>query len=668
VQDPLFEPIRVGALALANRIVMPAMHLQMARGHEVTDPIVAFYGERARGGAGLVTVGFATVDAHAGSPAHIGAHRDAFVPGLARLAAEIHAGGARAAVQLNHAGRYAHSRALGGETPVAPSSVPCRLTGETPRALAEPEIEAIVAAFGDAARRVKEAGFDGVEILCGTGYLVSAFLSPLTNRRTDRWGGSLENRMRFGVEVVRAVRAAVGPGVAVLARVNGMEGMEGGTGRDELLEFAAGLAAEGADALGVNVGWHESRFPQVVASVPRGAFAHLARAVKARVDVPVAASHRINDPALARALLAAGTCDLVAMGRPLIADPCLPEKAREGREDEIVHCVACGQGCLDQVLAMKPVQCLVNPRAGHEAERTHGPARRAVKVLVVGGGPAGMSAAMAAADRGHAVVLYERGARLGGQLQEAGAPPGRGELAGLALDLARQLDLRGVRVELGREVDGGVMDAERPDALVLATGATPIAPPIPGADLPSVVQAAAVLRGERSPGRRVVVVGGGAVGVETALFLAERGTVSAETARFLVEHGAEPLDDVRALLLRGTRRITVVELTGELGRNLGRTTRWTLLRELELRGVETRPGTRVLEIGTSAVRLEREGRVEEIPADTVVLAVGARSHDPLQPLARARGIPFRVVGDAASVATALEAIHQGFVAGSEIAV
>ncbi len=638
MHDPLFEPIRVGALALANRIVMPAMHLEMARAHAPTEPLLAFYRERARGGAALVTVGFATVDRRAGSPAHLGAHRDALVPGLARLAAAIQEGGARAAVQLNHAGRYARSREI-GETPVAPSAVPCRLTGETPRALAEEEIEKIVGAFAAAARRVKHAGFDAVEILCGTGYLVSAFLSPLTNHRSDGWGGSPEKRMRFGLEVVRAVRATVGDGFPVLARVNGLEGMEGGTAPEELLEFAVRLADEGADALNVNVGWHESRVPQVVASVPRGGFADLARAVKARVRVPVAASHRINDPAVARALLAGGACDLVAMGRALVADPRLPEKAREGREEEIVHCVACGQGCFDNVLAGKPLECLANPRAGHERERGSGPARRVVKVLVAGGGPAGMSAAAAAADRGHAVVLYERGPRLGGQLRLAAEPPGRGELAVLADDLARQLELRGVRVELGCEVDGRILDDEGPDVVVLATGATPLVPPIPGATLPHVVQAAAVLAGEAPAARRVAVIGGGAVGVETALLLAAR------------DPGA---------------RVALFELGGELGANLGRTTRWTMLRDLAERGVLCRTGARVLEIRDRSVRIESAGHVEEILADGVVLAVGSRSHDPLQPLARARGIPYRLVGDAAAVGTALGAIHQGFLVGSAI--
>ncbi len=262
MNDPLFEPLLINRLSVKNRIAMPAMHLNMARRFEVTERLVDFYAERARGGAGMITVGYATVDELAGNPGNIGAHDDAFVPGLARLAAAIRTNGARAAVQLNHAGRYNHSLLIGGKQPVAPSAVASRLTGETPRELAIGEIQRIVERFSDAARRVREAGFDALEILSGTGYLVSEFLSPLTNRRADAYGGSFENRMRFGIEIVRAVRAAVGEDFPLLVRVNGNELMRGGSSRKELQEYSVRLVAEGVDALCVNVGWHEAQVPR----------------------------------------------------------------------------------------------------------------------------------------------------------------------------------------------------------------------------------------------------------------------------------------------------------------------------------------------------------------------------------------------------------------------
>lgn len=664
--DPLFQPITINTLEVKNRIFMPAMHLNMARNFAVTDRLVEFYAERARGGAGLITVGYATVDELSGNPGNIGAHRDDFIPGLARLAAAIRENGAAASVQLNHAGRYNHSMLLGGKQPVAPSPVASRLTRETPRELTVEEIGAVVKRFAQAARRVREAGFDAVEILAGTGYLISEFLSPLTNRRTDDYGGSFENRMRFGLEVVGAVRGAVGRDFPLLVRLNGNEFMKGGSTREELQEFAVRLTEGGADALCVNVGWHEAQVPQIVAEVPRGVFAYLARGIRERVGVPVIASHRINDPAVAREMLADGICDMVAMGRALIADPWLPEKAREGREWEIVHCVACGQGCFDNLFKMKAVECLCNPRAGYERERVLGKADKPLNVMVVGGGAAGMSAALAAAERGHRVTLYERGNRLGGQLHLAGAPPGREEFVELAHDLARQLPLHGVKVVLDTEVDGTLLDATRPDAVVLATGGASIVPSIPGVKLPHVVQAWDVLAGKVRAGRRVVVIGGGAVGVETALFLAEKGTLSGEALKFLLVHGAESPDNLYRLAVQGTREVTVLEMIEELGKNFGRTTRWGMLQDVERLGIRTRTAARALEITPTSVRIEANGTEATVLADTVVLAVGTRPYNPLQEEVAQRGIPFRVAGDATAAAMVFDAVHQGFAAGAGI--
>ncbi len=653
-------------MEVKNRIFMPAMHLNMARNYKVTDRLVDFYAERARGGAGMITVGYATVDERSGNPGNIGAHSDDFIPGLSRLAAAIREQGARASVQLNHAGRYNHSMLMGGKQPVAPSAVASRLTRETPKELEVADITEVIASFADAARRVKEAGFDAVEILAGTGYLISEFLSPLTNRRGDEYGGSFDNRIRFGLEVVAAVRGAVGKDFPLLVRLNGNEFMEGGTTAEELREFAAALADGGVDAICVNVGWHEAQVPQIVSEVPRGVFAYLAREIRGRVTIPVIASHRINDPVVAREMLAGGVCDMVAIGRALIADPDFPEKARSGREGEIVHCVACGQGCFDNLFKMKAVECLCNPLAGYESSRRGAPAKVPLKVMVVGGGAAGMSAAIAAAGRGHRVTLFERDGRLGGQLLLAGAPPGRGEFRQLATDLVRQVTLSGVNVVLGSRVDEIMIDSFSPDALIVATGGVPVTPAIEGVELPHVVQAWDVLAGKVSTGKRVVVIGGGAVGVETALLLAEQGTLSPEALKFLLVHGAEPAERLYSLATRGKLDVTVIEMLDQLGKNFGKSTRWGMLQDVERYGVRSRTAARVVEITPHHVRIEVDGREEELGADTVVLAVGTRPYNPLQEAATARGILARVVGDAVRPAMVFDAIHEGYMAACEI--
>ena len=668
MNDPLFAPITINTLEIKNRIYMPAMHLGMGVDFEVTDQIVSFYAERARGGAGMICVGYATVDALSGNTQNIGAHDDRFIPGLARLAGAIRENDARSAVQLNHAGRYNFSFFLNGQQPVAPSAIASRMTRETPRELSLSEIGDVVNHFALAAGRVKAAGFDAVEVLSGTGYLISEFLSPLTNHRQDAYGGSLENRMRFGLEVMSAVREAVGHDFPLIVRINGNDFMEGGQDPEELRTYAETLTTRcGVDAVCVNVGWHEARVPQIVTSVPRGVFAYLARGIRERVSVPVIASHRINDPATARALIGDGMCDMVAMGRSLIADPWLPEKARTGREREIVHCIACAQGCFDHLFQLKSVQCLCNPRAGRESDTRIEKAAIPKTVMVVGGGAAGMSAALAAAERGHKVALYERAMTLGGQLFLAAAPPGRAEFAELAKDLATQIGSSGVSVVLNTPVDASVVDACAPDVVIVATGACPLTPPIPGANMPHVVQAWDVLAGKIHTGRRVVVIGGGAVGVEVSLFLAEKGTLSPEAVKFLMVNRAAPPEEIYRLATRGTKEVFLIEMLGKIGKDIGKSTRWTLLQEMDRVGIRSGVDTRALEITADGVRVASgSGQEETISADTVVLAAGSVSYNPLQKVLEKAGIPFCIAGDAGGVGLAFDAVHQGFDAGRSL--
>ncbi len=666
MHDLLFKPIFIGNLEVKNRIYLPAMHMNMAADYLVTEQLIDFYAERARGGVGMISVGYATVDELSGSTLNIGAHDDAFIPGLTDLANGIKQNGACCAVQLNHAGRYNFSFFMGGKTPVAPSAIPSRLTKETPRELTIDEIETTIESFAQAARRVQEAGFDAVEVLSGTGYLISEFLSPLTNQRTDKYGGSYENRMCFGLTVMQRIKEATGHEYPLIVRMNGNDFMPGGQGRIELAEYAQALVDVGVNALCINVGWHEARVPQITTAVPRGVFGYLAKGIRNLVSVPVIASHRINDPATAREMIADGLCDMVAMGRPLIADPFLPQKAAAGSEQEIVHCIACAQGCFDHLFKLKPVECLCNPKAGHEKECRFMETDKPAKVLVVGGGPAGMSAALAAAECGHEVVIYEKASRLGGQLYLASAPPGRAEFAELAKDLATQVAVQKIRVVLNTAMDEKILAHEKPDTVILATGAKPITPPIPGAELAHVVQSWDVLSDAVTTGQKVVVIGGGAVGVETALYLGEKGTLSAEAVKFLLVNKAETTNDLYELATQGTKDVMLIEMVKKIGKDIGLSTRWGMLQNMGRVGIRTNKNTKALEITNEGVRVEMNGQTETIPADTVVLAVGSESYNPLQELVEQKGIPCQVIGDAQKVALAFDAVHNGFAAGRNL--
>ncbi len=667
MRDPLFEPITINRLEIKNRIYLPAMHMGMAVDFQVTDQLVDFYAERARGGAGMIVVGNATVNDVSGFFQYIGAHSDDFIPGLTRLSNAIKDNGARSAVQLNHAGRYSHSVLMGGKKPVAPSPLASSLSGETPDELDIEGIRKTVADFADAALRVKRCGYDAVEILSGTGYLISEFLSPVTNKREDEYGGSLENRMRFGLEVVRAIRDAVGPDYPVIVRMDSNDFMEGGMRQEELSIYARRLVDFcRVDALCIKGSWHEARVPQLTTNVPRGTYAYLARNIRNQVNVPVIASHRINDPETARELLKDGFCDMVAMARSLIADPYLPEKARTGREKEIIHCIGCAQGCFDNLFKLKAVECLCNPQAGYERERAVERTETVRKILVAGGGAAGMSAAIAAYDKGHDVVLYEKSDRLGGQLYLAALPPGREEFAQLAKDLATQIALRDIAVHVSTEVDASVIDMEKPDAVIVTTGAKPVIPPIPGVDLPHVVQAWDVLSDRVETGERIVVIGGGAVGVETAMFLAEKGTLSPEAVKFLLVNRAEDFETLYDLATRGSKEVVIVEMTEKIGAGIGKSTKWGMLQEMGRSRISTRVGARALEITPTHVKIAVGDRTEELAADSVVLATGASSVNTLADLLREKGVQTVIAGDARQIALAFDAVHQGFEAGRMI--
>jgi 2,4-dienoyl-CoA reductase (NADPH2) len=472
--------------------------------------------------------------------------------------------------------------------------------------------------------------------------------------------------MRFGIEVVEKVREAVGSGYPIIMRLAGNEFMVGGNTNEEARRFAVELEKAGVDLFNVTGGWHETRIPQLTMFVPPKAFTYLAQGIKTAVQVPVLASNRINDPRLGESIIQQGEADLVTMARGLLADPDLPRKALHGESDTIFHCIACNQGCFDSVLRFQPVTCLVNPRAGLEGDIEITRPAQTKKILVIGGGPAGMKAACTAAERGHKVLLVEKENQLGGQLLLNRNIPGRTELVTAARDLISNMKALSVDTTLGKAVDPAWVKDTAPDAVIIATGARPIRPEMAGIEKDHVVQAWDVLSGKARVGKEVAVVGGNAVGLEAALYLAHQGTLSPEVLHFLVANRAESWETLETLVNQGNKTVTVLEMMKKAGQDIGPSTRWTVLSELRRLGVTILTGAQATEITGDGVKIEQEGRGGFLTADTVVMAVGSRPERALADALQDLCPEVIVVGDAKEPRNALEAIKEGFEAGLKV--
>lgn len=656
----LKRPIQIGPCSLPNRMIMPAMELNYSMDGTVNDRHVAFYTARARGGVGLIVVGGCTIDRWAGPSHMISLKEDADLEGLRRLTGAVHEVGGLIGAQLYAAGAYSHRMLMGGEQAISASAHTSGFTREPCREMTLDEILEVQNNFVAAALRASEVGFDLVEICGSAGYLICQFLSPKTNRRQDRYGGSAENRMRFGVEVCQAVRAAVPAGTAVSIRIAGNDFVPESNGNAEACTFAAEVAPH-VDLINVTGGWHETRVPQLPAEVPRGGFAYLARSVRRAVDRPVAASNRLGDPREAEGVLARGEADVICLGRPLIADPELPRKVSDGRVDEIVPCTACNQACFDAILRLQPVRCMVNPRAGLEGELVEEPVSTPRKIMVVGGGVAGLTTAITARRRGHTVTLYERGPELGGQVVWAAGPTHKPEFPRWIHHLVRTVERVGVEVRCNTEVDLEKVSASDPDAVVVAAGAAPVTLELPGLELDHVHHAWDVLKGAVEVGERVVVVGGGSVGCETAVWLARDGCLTPEQLAFLLYYDAEEAEELRRLQRQGWRQVHLLETRRRLAEDLG-SRRWIVMDALRKHDVTVHKRSEVIAIEPGRVRWrDSEGSEQLIACDTVVLATGACSANRLAEQLQGRSrADVLVVGDAHKVGRIPDAVAAAY--------
>lgn len=635
----VFQPIEVAGHRLPNRIVMGSMHTGLEEREDGPERLAAFYAERARHGCGLIVTGGYSVDdagrLHRGAasfdtPAVAAAHRP--------VAAAVQAEGGRILLQLLHAGRYGYHDGI-----VAPSAIRAPINKATPREMTEADIAATIDAFATAAGLAREAGFDGVEIMGSEGYLINEFTAPCTNRRADRWGGSFENRIRFPLAVIEAVRAATAPDFIIMYRLSVLDIVEGGSPLTEVRALAARVEEAGADVVNSGIGWHEARIPTIAQAVPRAGFAWAtARVRDALSRAPIVAVNRFNMPETAEAVLAAGEADMISLARPFLADSAFVEKARAGRAEAINTCIACNQACLDHYFTGQVASCLVNPRACHETEIELTPAAGSKSVAVVGAGVAGLACAEALAMRGHAVTLFESQDRIGGQFALAQAVPGKQEFAETLRYFTHRIGE--LKIDLRLETDAGLPDLQRFEAVVLATGVRPHRPEIPGIDHPSVMSYAEFLSGSRTVGRRVCVIGAGGIGVDVALALAEgEGRAHLDPTVFRRHWGVE----AEAVAEPPAHKVTLLRRRpGKMGVGPGKTTGWVHRLALLKAGVEMVADAEYHGIGDDGLTITVRDDRRVIACDSIILCTGQRAVNPLENALRQTGKEIHVIGGA----------------------
>ena len=655
----LLAPLDLGFTTLRNRVLMGSMHTGLEDRSDLT-PLAAYFRERAAGGVGLmVTGGFAPNIAGWSKP-FAGSMRTSSDSRRHRVLTEaVHAEGGKIAMQILHSGRYGYHPFI-----VAPSRIQSPITPLKPWALTASGVERQMRAFVKSAVLAREAGYDGVEIMGSEGYFINQFLVSVTNRREDRWGGSYENRMRLPVEIVQRTREAVGPDFILIYRLSMLDLIPGGSSFEESLQLARAVSAAGVTLINTGIGWHEARVPTIATSVPRAAFAWVTERMRAAlraegIHTPLITTNRINTPEVADEILSKGQADMVSMARPFLADAEFVKKAAEGRSQDINTCIACNQACLDHVFESKIASCLVNPRACAETTLVFRPSIRPRRIAVVGGGPAGLTAAAYAAERGHEVHLFEERSEIGGQLNMAKQIPGKEEFHEMLRYLSRRLETTGVHLHLGQS--GTAEALESFDEVILATGVLPRNPQISGQNDTRVVRYTELLRGEARAGERVVIIGAGGIGFDVAEFLCRDQTnpPSSQSAQpldhWLSEWGVtDPSRERGGLspqgpqMARAARQITLLQRKpGKPGEGLGKTTGWIHRSTLKLQGVAMRSGVQYHAITPEGLQISvGKGPREVLAFDTLVLCAGQTPYNPLQAALQARGQSCHLIGGA----------------------
>ena len=662
----LLAPLDLGHTTLKNRVLMGSMHTGLEETKD-WNRVAEFYAARARGGVALMVTGGMAPNREGGVfPGAAGLFSDKDIANHRIVTDRVHDADGKIAMQILHAGRYAY-----GPECVSASPIKSPISPFAPRELDEDGIEKQIHDIATAAARAREAGYDGVEVMGSEGYFINQFLVTHTNKRTDRWGGSYENRMRLPIEVVKRARAAVGDDFIIIYRLSMIDLVPNGSTFDEVVTLAKEIEKAGASIINTGIGWHEARVPTIATSVPRAAFAWVTKKLMGQVGIPVITSNRINTPEVAEDVLATGCADMVSMARPLLADPDFVAKAMAGRAKQIAPCIACNQACLDHTFSGKISSCLVNPRACFETELVIAPAATPKTVAVVGAGPAGLSVALTAADRGHKVTLFDRGARIGGQLNMARQVPGKEEFHGLVDWYEEMVAASSIDLRLNTDVTAD--DLAGFDEVVIATGVIPRDPSIPGQDRPNVLSYIDVLAGKAPVGKTVAVVGAGGISFDVSEFLVHEGHSPTESIPdWLREWGVtDPAQARGGLAPEGprpdapARQVTLLQRKAERpGKRLGKTTGWIHRAALQMKNVQMIGGVNYERIDDDGLHItfgEARENPRVIPAETVVLCAGQLSERSLADALAERGITAHVIGgaDVAAELDAKRAIDQG---------